>query len=135
MYKILLLVFLLSNYSYAISLKSEQLILTKNNIELFGFKVKITNKDAGETCKVITLNKHYKSVEQLGMFLEIRNTQQKVIFTGLIAGRPNQNTELINYNFCYQSMHKVQSALVAYGYKNNELVTAFLETSSELISP
>jgi hypothetical protein len=130
----LILIMLLSLDVSATSIKAEQIALTHANASKYGFAVKNKHEESSQICTTITINKFYKNVEQLGMFIKITSSQGQPVFSSKLTAFPNENNDLVNYGYCYQSYDVVEN-LITYGYQTNGLITAWFEFSSELIAP
>ena len=130
----LILIMLFSFKVTATSIKAEQIVLTHQNASKFGFAVKNKYEESSKICTTLTINKYYKNVEQIGMFINITSSQGQPVFSSKLTAYPNENANLVNYGYCYQSYDIVEN-LITYGYQTNGLVTAWFEFSSELIAP
>ncbi|WP_156804639.1 hypothetical protein [Gallaecimonas xiamenensis] len=135
MHKTPLFLMVFSCLSSATSIDREQLVLTHENANQFNLSVKNQYTDPSKVCTTITINKSYKKANQLGFFLEVNDNQKNVVFSGMLAGYPNENSELIDYHFCYRSKDVVSNSIVTYGYRENWLATAYIEISHDIIAP
>jgi hypothetical protein len=133
--KLFILVIFLSLKISATSINAEQITLTHSNSSEYGFSVKNQYKKSSKVCTEITINKHHKGRELYKVFLEVESSQGQPVFSSIIAVYPHENSDLVSYTFCYQSYDVVVVNTVSYGYKQNGLITAWLEITSELIAP
>ncbi len=116
----------------ATSIRAEQIEITHSNKGDFKIDSSYKNKTENEICITVNAPRKYKNDNQLGLYIELKNENQNVIFNGAVSAVVDDDENMVKYSFCTNNNINITFAFIPYGYFNNGLVTAYLDISALL---